>query len=521
MAVPARRPFRRVKGRSDVALTARSRQIHRAGDKTIAISSKTPALTPAYRGRWRYVPGAMSDDFASLFGSKTPDPHKAATRLTKGAIVEGTVVHIGATSLFLDIGQPTDARLDNHEFSDSNRRLPKVGDTVRATVVSFDPGDVPVLSLAIGRGVVNAAALEAAQAGDIPVEGTVTKAVKAGLEVEIGGVRAFCPASQVERSFTAELEPYVGQTMQFRVMEVRDDGRSVIVSRRALLEAEMAVQASERLGQLEIGCDVEGVVQSVHKFGAIVDVGGIEGMVHISELAPGRVERVEDVVNVDDNVTVRVVAIEETEKGPRVRLSLKALLAPPKRDKAGRDEVLKAKVTRTSSFGVFVETKRGDGLVSSRDLVLPVGSDHRRAYPVGKEFEVVLVNLDKNTGKMRFSMTGVDQVRERQNFQEYSGSGTTKTKTAGMGSLGDLMRKKLGLPEPEPAPEPEEPTPVAAQTAPAEVQSKAPVAAARPVARPPEAAATPAPVAAKPPAPAPRREPAQDQRGVVRRKKKD
>ncbi len=446
----------------------------------------------------------MSDDFASLFGSKTPDPHQAATRLTKGVIVEGTVVHIGATSLFLDIGQPSDARLDNHEFSDSNRRLPKVGDTVRATVVSFDPGDVPVLSLALGRGVVNAAALEAAQAGDIPVEGVVTKAVKAGLEVEIGGVRAFCPASQVERSFTAELEPYVGQTMQFRVMEVRDDGRSVIVSRRALLEAEMAMQASERLGQLEIGSDVEGVVQSVHKFGAIVDVGGIEGMVHISELARGRVERVEDVVNVDDNVTVRVLAIEETEKGPRVRLSLKALLAPAKRDKAGRDEVLKAKVTRTSSFGVFIETKRGDGLVSSRDLVLPVGSDHRRAYPVGKEFEVVLVNLDKNTGKMRFSMTGVDEVRERQNFKEYSGAGTTKSKAAGMGSLGDLMRKKLGLPEPEPAPEPEpeteEPKPVAEKAAPVEVQSKAP--------------AVPAP------APAPKREPAQDPPGVVRRKKK-
>ena len=454
-----------------------------------------------------------------MFGSKTPDPHVAAERLTKGVIVEGTVVHIGAASLFLDIGGATDARLDNHEFADSNRRLPKVGDTVRATVVDFDPGDVPVLSLAIGRGVVNAAALQMAQAGDIPVEGTVTKAVKAGLEVEIGGVRAFCPASQVERSFTAELEPYVGQTMQFRVMEVRDDGRSVIVSRRALLEAEMAVHAAERMGQLEIGSDVEGVVRSVQKFGAIVDVGGIEGMVHISELARGRVERVEDVVNVDDEVVVRVLAIEDTDKGPRIRLSLKALQAPIKRDKQpGRDEVLKAKVARTSSFGVFVETKIGEGLVSSRDLDLPVGSDHRRAYPVGREFEVVLVNLDKNTGKMRFSMTGVDQVRERQNFQEYSGGGgKPKSKASGLGSLGDVMRKKLGLPEPEPVVETPEPV-VENVAMPVDVRRtmpEAPAALAEAAARASATPAKPAPPAA-PAIPKARRP---DPDGVVRRKK--
>ncbi len=391
------------------------------------------------------------DDFASLFSTPSAGPSRAGLRLKRGQTVEGTVVHVGTGGVFVDVGGTVDARVDVGEFANVGKKMPAVGERLRATVTGFT-NDIPSLSLSLGKGQLDAEALQLAKQAGLPVEGTVTKAVKAGLEVTIGSTRAFCPASQVERTFTAELESYVGQTLQFKVVEIKDGGRSVVLSRRALLEAEREELARARREQLSVGADVEGTVVSVQKYGAFVDLGGIEGMVHISELARGRVERAEDIVKVGDKVTARVLGIEEADKGLRVRLSLKALTQgeePAQQPIA--DEVLKGTVTRATSFGVFVQTAKGEGLVPTRELTLPTGSDHRRAFPPGREIEVVVASQEQQGGKLRFSMTGVGRVVERKNFREYNAEGATRdkagTRGAGsVGSLGQMLRDKLGLP---------------------------------------------------------------------------
>ncbi len=317
----------------------------------------------------------------------------------------------------------------------------------------------------------------------------------------------------MELGYVADLATYEGQTLEFRVIEVRDGGRSVVLSRRALLEEQRRQALEEMRGTLTPGSDLEGVVHSTQKHGAVIDLGGIEGFVHISELAPRRVERVEDVVHEGETVRVRVLAVEESHKGGlRVRLSMKALAQPVERELPAKDEVLEATVKRLANFGVFVDTKIGEGLVPVRELGLPHGSDHRKALPVGTKLQVVLLSHDPTSGKLRFSASGVEGVQERQNYRDFSGG-----RAAGFGSLGDMLRKKLGLPEPPPeakAPAPEKP--------PAPVSAATPAPPERPAAPPAEPsrpAAAPAP-AAPPAKPAQATETARrpDPPGVIRRK---
>ncbi len=416
------------------------------------------------------------DDFASLMEASVQSGSSRATRrLHNGDVVDGTIIQIGADSIFVDIGTPVDARIDRSELEDRSGELSvKVGDPLRATVVNAS-SESPVLSLAMGgRGSsLDLSQLESARDGGVPVSGKVTKAVKAGLEVEIGGVRAFCPASQVEIGYAAELSSYEGQEIEVKVLEIKDGGRSVIVSRRALLEDERRRIADSMSGQLVPGSDLDGTVVGIQKHGVIVDVGGVEGFVHISELAHRRVESPEEVVNVGDTVQVRVVSLENGDKGLRLRLSIKARVAAEARARAAADEVLKGQVNGHANHGLFVSTPKGDGLVPMRELGLPPGADHRRAFPVGKEVQVVLLDRDGG-GRQRFSITAVSRVQERQNYRDFSAAPAA---SGSMGSLGDLLREKLGLPEPPPPakePQPAAPAVVAPSAEPQSAERREP-----------------------------------------------
>ncbi len=394
------------------------------------------------------LPGLMAkDDFASLMEGLTSDSSKrVARRLRRGEVVEGTIVQISADSVFIDVGATSEARVDRGELVDRTGVLTaRVGDKIRGTVVDARPESLTV-AIALGReGAVDVAALQAARDAGSVVSGVVKQAVKAGLEIEIGGVRAFCPASQVEIGRAPDLEVYVGQTLEFRVLEVRDGGKSVVVSRRAELEARRAEAARDLLERLVPGAEVDGTVHSVTRHGAVIDLGGVEGFVHISEIAHQRIAKVEDAVEVGAAVRVQVLGIEESPKGLRVRLSMKALLAAPRATSQQADEVLVGKVSRHTNSGVIVETAAGEGLVPARDLGLPPGADHRRAFPVGREVTVVVVSRD-GAGKVRFSVSGVAAVEERRNYREFAAAGKGRGSSSGLGSLGDIMREKLGLP---------------------------------------------------------------------------
>lgn len=463
------------------------------------------------------------EDFASLLEASIQSGG-GARRPRKGELVEGTVIQIGEDSIFVDVGATTDAHIDRAELVSSRGDLTvAVGDRIRATVVDTS-GDSLRLSVGIGRGPADVSSLELARDGNTPVSGRVLRSVKAGVEVDVGGVRAFCPASQLELGRVADLAAYEGQTLDFRVLEVKDGGRSVIVSRRSLLEDQRREQQRGLMEQLVPGADLQGTVHALDRHGAVVDLGGIEGFVHISELSHHRVERCEDFVSVGQPVTVRVLSVEESPKGVRVRLSMKALQQAPAAQTPTADEILAGTVVKTTGSGVIVSTPKGEGLVPVRELGLPPGSDHRRAFPPGKELSVVVTSKDPSSGRLRFSRTRVADVEERKNYREFSRGSAGGAAPARLGSLGDLLRQKLGLPEPAPEPEPApapkprpEPAPEPERVAlrPAEPTAEP---ATQPTAEPtaqPTAEPRPAPRAA----PTERREPRPDPPGVVRRRR--
>jgi small subunit ribosomal protein S1 len=425
-------------------------------------------------------------DFASMMQAETSD-RRIAARLRPGQAVNGTVVQVGKEYVFVDVGSTVEGRIDRRELEDKNGELSiKPGDRIDASVVDANDVMGPILSVSLGRGrrkgAIDATALENAMRAQIPVEGTVGKAVKGGVEVSVGGVRAFCPASQLHTEFVKDLTVFEGQTLTFLVVEVKGEGRDVVVSRRALLEQEKNRLASDVLATLTVGGDYPATVSTIQKYGAFVDLGGgLEGLIHVSELAHGRVERVEDLLNVGDNVTVRLLAIEPAEKKgqhPRLRLSLKALSAegaPRVGAKADENEVLEGTVSKHTAGGIVVDTPKGSGLVPQRELGLPHQADYRRVFPIGKQVTVVTLNKNDSRG-LSFSISRVDRVQERANYQAFTRAmrgESAQTPASSLGSFGDLLRKELKLPAPVAAPAAVAPSKAAAPPKAAEPKASA------------------------------------------------
>ncbi len=382
------------------------------------------------------------ENFSALFEASTSGPGAHGSRLKVGQRVEGTVVAITGDTVFVDVGGRVEAHLSRSEILDEKGE-PKVaiGDKVRATVARAGRG-APELKMTLGRGEAGAEELQLAVDSGTPVEGTFTKAVKAGLEVDVSGNRAFCPASQVDLQFVQDLETFVGQTHFFRVLEVRDNGRSIVVSRRALLEVERAEKAKELVGRLEVGAELEGIVQSLQAYGAFVDIGGLQGLVHVSEISTSRISSPADVLSVGESVKVQVKSIESQADGkpPRVSLSMKALV----QDAGGGAnapavEVVEATVDKVEGYGVMVTTPVGAGMIPTAELDLPPGGDPRRRYQVGSTVEVVPLRATAQ-GKLRFSVKAVAQVEEKRAFANFRSNQKGGGKKKGsLGSLGDLL----------------------------------------------------------------------------------
>lgn len=420
------------------------------------------AAAPPCAGGARVRSSALSmaqqdEDFAAMFeATERRETSRGSRKLRVGEPVDGIVVAIGKDSIFIDVGAKSEARIARDHLADDKGNLTiGVGDRVRARVASVGAGGIELVTTLGRRGGVDVAAIEIAHQSGAPIEGTFSKTVKGGLEVEIGGVRAFCPASQVDLVYMQDFEPLVGQRVAFKVVEVRDGGRSVIVSRKAVLQDEREARAAGVRERLQVGAELDGVIQAIQPYGAFVDIGGLEGLVHVSELGHGRVEKVEDVVRVGEQVKVRVIAIEPrggNANDLKISLSMRsASEAAAPIVEAAPEELLAGKVAHVTSFGVFVDTDKGRGLVPLRELGLPPGADPKRTFPAGKDVQVVV--LSRDAGKLRFSISGVARAEERSNYRDFAqqqkGGGGGEGKAAAptgksLGSLGDLLRGKLG-----------------------------------------------------------------------------
>jgi small subunit ribosomal protein S1 len=396
--------------------------------------------------------------FADMLASSDAAPRR---RFQVGEKVAGKIIQLGHDVAFLELGSGVaEAMIDVTELADESGNVgARIGDIVDAVVVQANERGVMV-SKGHGRAPrdhARDALAEAARTG-LPVEGVVKAANKGGLEVEVHGTRAFCPMSQIDVRFVADPAAFVGQKLQFKVQ--RADGRDAVLSRRALLEEERAARARTTRERLAPGAVFEGTVTRVQDYGAFVDIGGIEGLVHVSELSWDRVSKPQDLLKEGDAVQVQVLRIDEDpKKGERIGLSVKALApkpepvapapdapgraprpAPPAPPKVG--DVVDASVDKIESFGVFVRFAGGRGLVPASETGTPRGSDLRRSFKPGDALRVLVTAIDE-LGRIRLSKTGAEEAAERAEAAEYLGKASPRPAGKGFGTLGDLLRQKL------------------------------------------------------------------------------
>lgn len=335
-------------------------------------------------------PEAPSEDFATLFAR-----HQASRALEVGQVVKGRVIQIAAESVFVDVGGKGEAWIDRAELTDEEGQLRvAVGDEIEAAVVSTR--DEIRLSYKLQRGAQAKQALAAAAETGIPVEGKVANVIKGGYEVTVGGLRAFCPFSQMEIRRVATPEDYLGKVLEFRVTRFGENGRNIVLSRRQILE-EKAAEAAEVTRQKVVpGAVLPGTVVSLADFGAFVDLGGIQGLVPMSEISHVRVARAGDRLNVGDAVTVKVLRVDE-EKG-RISLSLKALEGDPWEGVAGRlreRQVVRGRLVRAAEFGIFVELLPGiDGLLHISEIPRNRQGALREAVAAGADVTVMILTID-------------------------------------------------------------------------------------------------------------------------------
>ena len=382
-------------------------------------------------------PGAdEATDFGAMFAEAQKQRAQGGSgKLKPGQRLSAKIAHLGGEVAFLDLGGKGEAIIDLRELrNDKGDLLVQVGETIDGYVLSLGEGNV-VLTRSVPKGA-GREVLQQALDSKVPVEGTVTAHNKGGLEIDLGGTRAFCPASQVDIRFQDDLGVFVGQKLQFRVMELR--GGNAILSRRALLDEERAIKAVELRKHLEVGATLEGVVTGVRDFGAFVDLGGIEGLVHVSELSHVRVAHAQDVVKTGQKVSVQVLRIEKDEKGhDKVALSLRALEQDPwdaARPQLEEGKTLTGKVVRLQPFGAFVELFPGvDGLVHVSALASRHIAHPREVVKEGDSIEVRIESIDDAQRRVSLRrVTGEEEApapRERPS-RERSGSGPADGKPA-------------------------------------------------------------------------------------------
>lgn len=364
--------------------------------------------------------------------------------------MRGVVTSIGKDAVFVDLGGKAEGVLDREQVVDPDGQLRvQLGDTLEARVAG-ERGGALVLRVKLGKGPEARAELVQALELGIPVEGKVTQPVKGGLEVDVAGVRGFVPASQIDARFVEDLTGFVGQRLSFRVTQY--ERGNLVLSRRALLEEENARKAVETRAKLVVGAVIRGRVTGFKPFGAFVDLGGLEGMLHVSELGYGRVERPEEVLALGQELDVQILKIEDSEpgpdgrrRGPRIGLSLKALQADPFLDgtrhltPGGR---VRGTVTRLQPFGAFVEIGPGvEGLVHISELGAGRRLNHpKEAVAVGQEVEVEILSIDPERRRLALSMAAAQKSAERADLVEARAA--LPAPPSSLGTFADLLKKK-------------------------------------------------------------------------------
>jgi small subunit ribosomal protein S1 len=350
------------------------------------------------------------NDFAAMLEASLQ-----AKQYEKGQTIQGTIVAFGHDVAFVDVGGKGEAVVELDELKNEDGVLEvAVGDRIHAVVVSASGG--LTLSRKLARGAATDRQLMEAFHAHLPVEGKVEREVKGGYDVRIGRQRAFCPMSQIDIARTIDRAGHIGRVYSFRITDYREGGRNIVVSRRALLEQERQARADEVRRSIVPGAVLKGRVVSVREYGAFVDLGGgIQGLLHVSDMEWSRVSDAAQAVAVGDEITVKVLRVDEATQ--KIALGVKQLSEDPWLMVPGTFEVGQVRtgrVTRIAEFGAFVELAPGIEGLAHASMFPPTGTPRgwAKSVPVGMTAPFEILSIDPEARRIGVAPVPEGSTRE-------------------------------------------------------------------------------------------------------------
>ncbi|MFC5848945.1 30S ribosomal protein S1 [Deinococcus petrolearius] len=406
----------------------------------------TPSSVPQTEER-EYPAMTMED----ILASEAQEPQS----VSRGDIVDGTIVFIGQDGIAVDIGAKVEGVIPLNQLGEESVSLEqaqaeyKPGDQIEAYVVRVDlANNQIVLSKKRADQDKGWRVLEKMQEADEAFEVEVLEKVRGGLVAQVEGIRAFLPASQVDTRRVNDLDPFVGHPLMVKLIELNRKRNRVIISHRAIMEAEKAKAREATVGQLTSGAVFEGEVVEITDFGVFVNLGGIDGLVHRSELTYGRFNHPRDVVKVGDKVQVQVIDVDEGRE--RINLSMKALTQDPWEGATERYHIgqkVTGKITNLTNFGAFVELESGlEGLVHVSEMSWTKRVRHpNEVMKEGDEVEAVILRIDPKDRRISLGIRQTTDDPWSALPDRYPPGTPVKGKITGMTDFGVFMEIEEGI----------------------------------------------------------------------------
>ena len=383
-------------------------------NKTIA-AEETPAVEEKKKGFLNASVAPEDFDWAAfenddVYGEDRAEVeekyNQTLSKVSEGEVIEGTVTAISKREVIVNIGYKSEGVIMAPEFR-YNPDL-KVGDTVEVLVENpEDRKGQLILSHKKARQLRSWDEVNAAFNNNEIVKGYVKTRTKGGMIVDVFGIEAFLPGSQIDIKPIRDYDQFVDTTMDFKIVKINQEFRNVVVSHKALIEAELEAQKSEIIGKLEKGQVLEGTVKNITSYGVFVDLGGVDGLIHITDLSWGRVNHPEEVVSLDQKINVVILDFDETKK--RIALGLKQLTQHPwdaldPNLKVG--DKVKGKVVLIADYGAFVEIEPGvEGLIHVSEMSWsPRLHSAQEFLNIGDEVEAKVLSIDRENRKMSLGL---------------------------------------------------------------------------------------------------------------------
>ncbi len=343
----------------------------------------------------------------SVFSSLVEESLRQMIRLKHGQKVKAKVVNISGDSVYVDIGGKSEGIINVNEFINEDGTIGiKEGEEIDAFFVSVKEGLKQLTTLFKGYPLMKLKAIQSAFESGNPIKGEVKGIVKGGFIVSLEGINAFCPASQIDIK-KEDGENYLGQTFYFKVLDFKEDGSNVVVSRRVLLEEERQKRIDELRSSLHIGMNLKAKILSIKNFGIFVDLGGIEGFIPASEISWEKIDNIEAFYSVGQEVTAKIISMN-WEKN-QVTLSIKATQPDPWtgiEDKYPIGSRVSGTIVRLEPYGAFLSIDYGiEGLIHISNIVSGRRIKHpKEVLEVGQRIEAYILSIDKDSRKLSLSM---------------------------------------------------------------------------------------------------------------------